>query len=184
MLCVERMTDILEKLRGGDLRSIGRANEVAHEVENNSALFRAVFGGLNHNDPVVRMRSADVIEKVTKNKPELLSDYTSQVISILGSAEQQEVCWHMAQVVPRLECTVNEENEIIEALKKYLLHKSKIVRVGAMQSLAIFAERKSSILNEVIEIIRVQKETGSPAVQSRGRKLLQQLERKQTNAKT
>lgn len=101
-----------------------------------------MFSGLYDSDPVVRMRSADVIEKVTKNKPELLSGYTSQVISILASAEQQEVCWHMAQVVPRLECTANEENEIIEALKRYLLYKSKIVIVSAMESLTIFTERK------------------------------------------
>ena len=173
------MTDILEKLRGGDLRSIGRANEVAQEIEKNSALFGAVFSGLNNSDPVVRMRSADVIEKVTNKKPELLSGYTPQVISILVSAEQQEVCWHMAQVAPRLECTANEENEIIEALKKYLLHKSKIVIVSAMESLAILAERNNSILYEVIEIIEVQKENGSPAVQARGRKLLQRLKRKQ-----
>ena len=178
------MTDILDKFRGGDLRSIGQANEAAQEIEKNSALFGAVFSGLYDSDPVVRMRSSDVMEKVTKNKPELLSGYTSQVISILASAEQQEVCWHMAQVAPRLECTANEENEIIEALKRYLLHKSKIVIVCAMESLAIFAERNSSILYEVIEIIKVQKENGSPAVQSRGRKLLQRLKRKQTNAKT
>lgn len=178
------MTDILEKLRGGDLRSIGRANEVAHEVENNSTLFGAVFSGLYDSDPVVKMRSADVIEKVTKNKPELISGYTSQIISILASAKQQEICWHMAQVSPRLECSESEETELIKLLKKLLLHKSKIVRVSAMDSLAVFAERNNSILNEVIEIIKVQQETGSPAVQSRGRKLLQRLQRKETNVKT
>jgi len=53
-----------------------------------------------------------------------------------------------------------------------------------MDSLAILAERNSSILNEVIEIIKVQKETGSPAVQARGRKLLKRLGGKQTNVKT
>ena len=184
MLCVEKMTDILDKLRGGDLRSIGRANEVTHEVEKNSTLFAAVFSGLYDSDPVVRMRSADVIEKVTKNKPELLSGYTSQVMSILASAEQQEICWHMAQISPRLNCTESEETELIKSLKNLLLHKSKIVRVSAMDSLSTLAERNSSILTEVIEIIKLQKETGSPAVQARGRKLLQRLERKQTNAKT
>jgi hypothetical protein len=39
--------------------------------------------------------------------------------------------------------------------------------------LAIFAERNPSIWNEVVGIIKVQMEQGSPAVQSRGRKLLQ-----------
>ncbi|MCL0075721.1 hypothetical protein M1O17_02430 [Dehalococcoidia bacterium] len=178
------MTNILQKLRGGDLRSIGQANEVAQEVENNPSLFESVFDGLYDGEPVVRMRSADVIEKVSKKKPDLLSGYTPQVISILADVEQQEVCWHMAQVSPRLECTENEETKLIGLLKKLLSHKSKIVRVSAMDSLAFFAERNKSILNEVIKIITTQKENGSPAIQSRGRKLLKRLERKQTNAKT
>ncbi len=50
-----------------------------------------------------------------------------------------------------------------------------------MESVAIFAERNSLILHEVIELIKDEGETGSPAVQSRGRKLLQRLERLQTN---
>jgi HEAT repeat protein len=178
------MTDILQNLRGGDLRSIGRANEVAQEIEKNSSLFEAVFSGLYDSDPIVRMRSADVIEKVTRHKPELLSSHTTEIISILTSDDQQEVCWHMAQIAPRLEYTANEENLIIKALKSYLSHKSKIVRVSAIESLAIFAERNSSILNEVIDVIKNQIETGSPAVQVRGRKLLQRLEGEQTNPKT
>ena len=170
--------NILDKLRGGDLRSIGRSNEVARDIEENVSLFETVFTGLYDSDPLIRMRSADVIEKVTRNKPELLSNHTSEVISILTTAKQQEVCWHMAQIAPRLAYSPNEENEIIKALKRYLTHKSKIVRVSAMESLANIAERNRSILNEVIEIIKMQKATGSPAIQVRGRKLLQRLERK------
>ena len=106
------MTDKLAKLRGGDLRSIGQANEVVLDIKKNSGHFEAMFGGLYDHDPVVRVRSAGVIEKVTNNKPELLSGYTSPVISFLASVEQQKVCWHMAQIAPRLECTANEEQEI------------------------------------------------------------------------
>jgi len=173
----KQMSDILEKLRGGDLRSIGRANEVAQELENNPVLFESVFDGLSSTEPVVRMRSADVIEKATQRKPELLAGYTLKVIQVLTTAEQKEVCWHMAQIAPRLKCNKSEENEIIESLKSYLLHKSKIVQVSAMESLATIAERNNSILNEVIGIITKHKETGSPAIQSRGRKLLQRLTR-------
>ena len=124
----KKMSTILEKLRGGDLRSIGRANEVAQEIEDNPALFESVFEGLADDDAVIRMRSADVIEKASQIKPELLSGYIQQVISILATATQQEVCWHMAQVAPRLKCNESEENEIIGSLKRYLLHKSKIVQ--------------------------------------------------------
>ncbi|MFQ5652666.1 MAG: hypothetical protein ACE5IY_22260 [bacterium] len=178
------MTNILHKLRGGDLRSIGKANDVAREVVENTELFGPLFSGLYDEDPVVRMRSADVIEKVTRIKPELLSGYGSRVISILRSVEQQEVCWHIAQLSPRLDYTKDEESQLIELLKKLLSHKSKIVRVSAMDSLAVFADRNAVILQDVIEIIKVQMESGSPAVLSRGRKLLQRLERRKASQST
>lgn len=40
---------------------------------------------------------------------------------------------------------------MIESLKRYLLHKSKIVQASAMESLATVAERNNSILDEVVE---------------------------------
>ncbi len=69
---------ILDKLRGGDLRSIGRSNEVAGDIEKNVSMFETVFRGLYDSDPLIRMRSSDVIEKITRNKPELLSNHTSE----------------------------------------------------------------------------------------------------------
>ena len=69
---------ILDKLRGGDLRSIGRSNEVAGDIEKNVSMFETVFRGLYDSDPLIRMRSSDVIDKVTRNKPELLSNRTSE----------------------------------------------------------------------------------------------------------
>ena len=166
---------ILDKLRGGDLRSIGRSNEVAEDIEKNVSLFETVFRGLYDSDPLIRMRSADVIEKVTRNKPELLSNHTPEVISILTTAEQQEVCWHTAQIAPRLAYSPNEENEIIKALKSYLTHKSKIVRVSALEALTDLAEKNQAITKEVINTIRLHVKTGSPAIQARGRKLLKRL---------
>ena len=178
ILCERKMSSILKKLQGGDLRSIGRANEVAQEVQDNPVLFESVFVGLTNDDPVVRMRAADVIEKVTQSKPELLFGHTSKVISLLANSKQQEVCWHLAQIAPRLKYNELQEKEIIECLKSYLVHKSKIVQVSAMESLAIIAERNTDLLNEVIKIITKLKATGSPAVQSRGRKLLHRLTRR------
>ena len=147
------------------------------EVEKDTSLLGELFNGLDNNDPIIRMRSADVIEKVTQNNPELLSGFKAKIISILASAEQQEVCWHIAQIVPRLKYTEDEEKSILKSLKKYLTHRRKIVRVSAMESLVNFAERNNFILNEVVEIINEQMINGSPAIKSRGRKLLQRIER-------
>jgi len=88
----------------------------------------------------------------------------------------------MAQVSPRLDLSKSEEKQIIELLKRLLSHKSKIVRVSAMDAIASFAERDKTIVDEVREIIRIQMKSGAPSILSRGRKLLHQLEEKGRNA--
>lgn len=69
------MHPLLKKLSGGDRRSIGRSNEVVAHVLAHLAHFRYVFEGLATDDPVVRMRSADAIEKITAQRPDLLRPY-------------------------------------------------------------------------------------------------------------
>jgi len=178
------MTDILYRLRGGDRRSTGNADAVAEEIVTNPELFNAVFNGLYHDDPVLRMRAADALEKAIQKCPELLAGYSSKIISILESVDQQEVCWHMAQISPRLDLTKSEKKQILELLNRLLSHKSKIVRVSAMDAMTCFAERDETIRDEVKEIIKEQMKSGIPSILSRGRKLLQRLERKVKNGQT
>ena len=71
---------------------MGKADEVAQEVENNPAHFEIVFRSLFDDELEVWMMSADVIEKVTKNKPEIIICLYIKGISILVTVGQQEVC--------------------------------------------------------------------------------------------
>ena len=167
--------NLLEKLRGGDLRSIGRANEIVADIEKDSTHIEKVFSGFYDSDPVVKARCADVIEKATIGRPELLSNHKQDIISILQDETQQEVCWHMAQIIPRLKYTPAQEKEIIAGLNRYLLHRSKIVRVCALEALTDLAKKNPMIVREVIKTIRFHVKTGSPAIQARGRKLLKRL---------
>ena len=63
------MSKIIQKLTGGDLRSIGKAEEVVEDILRNPSLFTEVFDGMLHDDPRVRMRSADALEKVSSKNP-------------------------------------------------------------------------------------------------------------------
>ena len=90
----------------------------------------------------------------------------------------------MAQISPRLDLTRSEEKQVVEALKKLLSHKSKIVRVSAMDAMTCFAERDETIADEIEEIIKEQMKSGVPSILSRGRKLLQRLERDLKNGPT
>ena len=53
------MERILDKLSGGDRRSIGRVDEVVADVLRDPSLFERVFDGMLSDDPIIRMRAAD-----------------------------------------------------------------------------------------------------------------------------
>ena len=171
------MNDVLKKLEGGDRRSIGRVSEVVAEVLNDPSLLEAVFNAMLSDDPIIRMRSADAVEKITAKHPEYLQPYKKKLIQQVAEINQQEVRWHVAQMVPRLELSKEEQAVVVEILLDYLNDKSKIVKTFSMQALADFAQRDASLQFKVIQLLEGLTRTGSPAMRSRGRKLLEKLNR-------
>ena len=166
----------LEKLSGGDRRSIGKSNEVVADILREPGLFDALFTGMVDDDPIVRMRAADAIEKITARSPELLQPYKKTLLQKIAAIEQQEVRWHAAQMLPRLELTPSEMSKAVEILRGYLADKSNIVKTCAMQAFADLAERDHRFRCETINLLRESIQKGSPAMKSRGEKLLERLE--------
>ena len=172
------MNKIREELAGGDRRSIGRANKVAAQVLEDATLFGSVFEGLLSDDPVLRMRCADVIEKVTRAHPEFLAPYKRRLLREIAKIDQQEVRWHVAQVFPMLGMTRAERRAAVEILTGYLEDKSKIVKTFSMQALADIAEQDATLKPAITAQLEFLTGTGSPAMKSRGRKLLARLKRR------
>jgi len=98
-----------------------------------------------------------------------------QLIWQVAQSPEQEVRWHVAQIFPRLQTSGDERAAMVAILLDYLGDKSKIVKTFAMQALADLAEQDAGLRPEVIRVLEVQTRTGSPAMQSRGRKLLRRL---------
>jgi len=167
------MHPLLKKLSGGNRRSIGRANEVAAHVLAHPANFPNLMKGLAADDPVVRMRSADVIEKVTARRPELLHPYKRKLLAIAASTDQQEVRWHAALIMPRLKLTAKERHVALDILFDYLRDKSSIVKTWAMQAVWDLASADASLKAQIIPLIQELTEVGTPAMRARGRKILQ-----------
>jgi hypothetical protein len=128
------MHPLLKKLQGGDRRSIGKVDEVVDQVLGSAVLFEELVDGLLVDDPIIRMRSADAVEKITIVKPEWLTPHKKILIRLAGDSNQQEVRWHMAQILPRLRLNPAERKTIVEILYAYLDDKSKIVVTFALQA--------------------------------------------------
>jgi hypothetical protein len=172
------MHPILKKLSTGD----GRSNEVVAEVLAHPARFRHVFDGLASDDPVVRLRAADAVEKITVRRPELLRRFKRRLLAVAGSADQQEVRWHAALMIPRLELTAKERAVAVDILFDYLRDRSSIVKTFAMQGLSDLASNDSALRAKILPLLEELTEIGTPAMRARGRKILQHLNRQRAKA--
>lgn len=106
---------LLEMLKG-DRRSIGQSSEVVAMVLKKPRLFDALFSGLVTDDPVIRMRSADEVEKVSAVHPEYLVPHKEALLKCFAYVEQAEVCWHVAPMLARLPLSEPEQAEVIGVL--------------------------------------------------------------------
>lgn len=169
---------LLDKLRGGDRRSIGRSNEVAALVLKRPELFPHLMQGLWNSDPLIRMRAADAAEKVSLHKPDLLKPLKARLLKLLDETTQQELRWHLAQMVPRLPLSKRDRACAASVFRRHLEDPSSIVKTSAMQALADLANADDELMPEVQELLSKLTAVGTAAMRARGRKLLQQLGRK------
>src|SRR5271168_4855142 len=155
---------VLHLLRGDDRRTIGRADKVAAIVSKDPRLFPELIAGLWSEDPLVRMRAADAAEKATRDNRELLRPYKKELLGLLAEADQQELRWHLAAMVPRLSLKPAERRRAAELLSRYLEDRSSIVRTFALQGLADLAQQEPSMRATVTDLLRESVRSGTPAM--------------------
>ena len=165
---------LLDHLTGVDRRSIGRANEVVTAVLANPALLSELVPGLAHDDPLIRMRAADALAKVGEQRPELLQPHKAAILGARAST-QQEVRWHVAQMLAWLDLTPGERDAAAASLVGYLGDRSAIVRTFALQGLADLAARDARFRPLARERAEAALASESAAVRNRARKLLPRL---------
>ena len=148
---------LLEKLSGGDLRSIGKADLIVNEIQSQND-FDILFNCLHSDDRLIVMRAADAVEKITIKHVDYLSGHKEEILAFCKYADNIEFKWHLALLLPRLSFSENEYAYVLETLSSWLLDpkESKIVRVNSMQALFELSkqdltakEKLDTILNEV-----------------------------------
>jgi len=168
---------LLTKLSGGDRRSIGQSNAVVALVLRRPVLFSQLMRGLSDPDPLIRMRAADAAEKVSVRRPDLLRPHKTRLLRLLDEATQQELRWHLAQMVPRLRLSKKDRKRAAAALRRHLADESSIVKTSAMQALCDLASADGNLFPGMRELLTTLTASGTAAMKARGRKLLGQLER-------
>ncbi|HYA64051.1 MAG TPA: hypothetical protein VED66_12690 [Candidatus Sulfotelmatobacter sp.] len=163
-------------LAGGDRRSIGRSNEIVSMVLRRPQQLPELIGCLWSADAIVRMRAADAIEKISLQKADLLERYKADLLELMEGAQQQELRWHMALVIPRLPLTESEQKRAVASLRAYLNDRSSIVKTCALQGLADLSRVIPALRPPIKKLLEESSRTGTAAMRARARKLLSKEE--------
>jgi HEAT repeat protein len=167
--------DIRTALSGGDRRSIGNVGRVVSAALGRPELAADLVRLLDDADPVVRMRSADALEKLQRRLPARIARFRGRLLALAEAATDQELRWHLAQMLSRLDLARADRSRFARVLRRYQSDPSAIVRVSAMQALVDLALRDEDYRREAASRVRTALSSGSPAERARARKLMPKL---------
>lgn len=161
-----------DKLKGGDLRSLGKANQVVAQV-NDQQTFDELFKVLYSTDRKVVMRAADAIEKITVKNPGYLQQHKNGILALCKDAKHIELKWHLALVVSRLDLTKNEVRRVWKILVNWATDKkeSKIVRVNSLQGLYDISINHRELIQDFELVQKKVERENIPSINARLRKL-------------
>ena len=166
------MTDLINLLRGGDLRSIGQSDTVVQLI-NNQEQFDELFKLLFHSDRKIVMRSADSIEKISLNNKEYLKKHKKEILELCLKAADKELKRHLALLVSRLPLTDIELREVWELLAHWAKNRneSKIVRVNSLQALFTLLPKDDKLKDDFKFLLSGVERERIPSLNARIKKL-------------
>jgi hypothetical protein len=166
------MKDFAQLLLGKDLRSITKSNEVVHSVQDQQS-FDVLFSLLLHHERTLVMRAADAIEKITIAHKEFLEPHKIQLLSLLKSAINKELKWHIAQLISRTKLTKDELKEAWSILAYWAQNpnESKIVRVNSLQGLFELSRQFPDLQANFEQTLRILEREQIPSLKARIKKL-------------
>jgi hypothetical protein len=161
------MNQLLEWLKGGDLRSDGLSMEVVRFVLEHPDLIPDLLQGLKDADAVIRGRAADAIEHLAREIPFEFRAHQTLLSEAMINDPTPMVRWHMAMVLGHMALDWDEPAQASGLLMDCLSDRSVFVVSWVIVSLCIYA-RIYPALHEPI-ISQVTKCSTNPSVAIRSK---------------
>lgn len=151
---------------GGRSNSLGRAEEVVTLVLQDAARLEELYACLSHQDAWVRMRAADALEKVCRQRPGWLAPYIDRLQADFSDHPQASIRWHLAQIYRQVELTASQKQRAVVWLERLLSGTDVdwIVAANAMDTLVRFTLDGSVAKDETVHLLRIQQQHASKSV--------------------
>jgi len=160
-------------LKGGERRSIGRADEVASLILREPGRLDGLWSCLRDVDPLVRMRAADALEKVSRVLPDLFEPYREALLATKLEDGSAEVRWHLIAIKSRLALHASDAARFYAYLDQCLRHDaSRIVKVAALQAAYDLSVKFPQFNAELNEMLAFARSSPWPSVIARAARLI------------
>jgi hypothetical protein len=162
---------------GGKSNSLDRVSEVIAQVLDDKSRLSELYACLFEEDPWLRMRAADALEKVCREHPDWLTPYIDRFPDELTTSNQPSILWHLAQIYSEVDLTSAQKRFAINWLRQLLstTEIDWIVAARAMDTLLQFTEEGSFPRAKMTALLKVQQGHKSKTVVKRADKLLAEL---------
>jgi len=166
-------------LQGGDRRSIGRSDEAVESVRRAPERFDELWACLAHEDPVVRMRAVDAVEKITRFDATVLASRKQALLSNAFDDGTPEVRWHLIAMLRRVPLASAELASTLKRLDHLLREdESRIVKTAALQTAFELRQQSPGAQKIFAAMFAFALQSPWPSVRARARKLAAQVEPK------
>jgi len=167
---------VRDQLVGGTRTSVGEAEQVVEKALASVPLRREIYDLFLDDDPVVAMRASYVAMKLAESDPTTVQEFKKLLLKNLSHYTQQEVRWHVPQLLVHAKLTAAERRKAYEAVMEWSeTDASKIVAYYGLQAAADFAEVDGALLEDFIPRLRKMNARGAKSVSNRCKKIAKQL---------
>jgi hypothetical protein len=171
------MSKFRELLSGGTRTSVGEADKVITSLLKSDKGLSEIYDLFLDTDPVVAMRASYVAMRLAEQKPETVKPFTKDLFKNLPLYTQQEVRWHIPQLLVHLDLTKTQKRKAYETVMEWAeTDKSKIVGYYGLQAAADFAETDEVLLQDFLPRLRAANRSGAKSIQNRCKKIAKQLD--------
>jgi len=168
---------VREQLAGGTRTSVGEAEQVVKKALTAVPLRREIYELFLDDDPVVAMRASYVAMKLAQSDPAAAQEFKKMLLKNLSLYRQQEVRWHVPQILVHMKLTAAERRKAYEVVMEWSeTDASKIVAYYGLQAAADFAEVDDALLEDFIPRLRKLNARGAKSVSNRCKKIAKQLD--------
>jgi hypothetical protein len=166
-----------DALSGGTRTSLGEADHVIRQLLEDDSKLNEIYELFLDEDPAVAMRASYVAMRVAEQNPDSVKPFESDLLKNLDLYTQQEVRWHVPQLLVHLELTKAQRRRAYDVIMNWAeTDKSKIVGYYGFQAAADFAALDEQLLEDFIPRIRNANKTGAKSIQNRCKKIAKQLQ--------